>query len=160
MPESAKAVEKRRPYEEALARMRSRAEIEGNQGSGFEIAANVADQILQADSIEGIIAAAAAGPGSLEDIVGKPFYFKGYLRVLNSAEQFREGGTGQYVVFDIEDMNGNSATYSTGAVNVVFQLHALELQGYFASEDWKSDKLFTFRSRPTAGGQLFRVDFA
>lgn len=147
-----------RPFQLTMEELHNRSELD--KGSGIEIAANVADQILTAQSIEDVVNAPAQGPGNLDDLVGKPFYFTGYLRFLRSAEQFREGGVGVYVVFDILDMNSTKSVVSTGAVNVVFQLRQFERLGYFADEDWISDKVFTIRSRPTANGTLYRVDFA
>jgi hypothetical protein len=152
------AIAKGRPFQLAMQELADRSELD--KGGGLEIAANVADQILTAQTVEDVIGAPAQGPGNLDDLVGKPFYFTGYLRFLRSAEQFREGGVGVYVVFDILDMNGNKTVMSTGAVNVVFQLRQMERLGYFASEDWVSDKMFTIRSRPTANGTLYRIDFA
>jgi hypothetical protein len=151
----------KRLYEEALGQIKTRTEIERGNNSGFEVAAQVADKILEADTIEGIIAATNQSAGSLEDLVGKPFKFHGYLRFNESADQYREGGTGFFVIFDVTDMNGNTLVTTTGATNIIFQLKAMEQLGYFSDEDWQSDKLFTIRCRVTGSGNtLYRLDFA
>lgn len=146
-----------RPYERAIREMEGRAEIERN--NGFEIAASVADKILTAKTVEEAIAAANTSQ-SMDDLVGKPFRLTGYLMVNKSAEQFREGGVGSYVNFSVLDMNNNRKTYGTGAVNVVFTFKRLEELGFFSSEDWVSEQMFTIKSRPTPAGQMYTVDFA
>jgi hypothetical protein len=147
-----------RAYELALKEIKGRVETGDN--AGFEVGASVADKILTAVDIEGIIGAVNQGPGSVEDLVGKPFKFTGYARYANSADQYKEGGTGQYVIFDYVDLNGEKNTVSTGAVNIVFQVRAMEKLGYFNGDDWVSDKLFTVKSKPTANGTLYSVNFA
>jgi hypothetical protein len=147
-----------RPYELALREIKGRVETGDN--AGFEVGAAVADKILTATDIEGVIAAVNQGPGRVEDLVGKPFKFAGYVRYADSAEQYKEGGTGQYVIFDYIDMNNEKSTVSTGAVNVVFQIRAMEKLGYFNSDDWVSDKLFTIKPKATENGTLYSVNFA
>lgn len=158
MADKSTEVETRRPFEIAIAEMRNRADLEGTDS--FTIASNVADKIMTAETVEDVIAAANQGPGDMDALVGKAFKFTGYLRFQHSAEQFRAGGTGEYAIFDIVDLNGSRRTYTTGATNVVFELKRLEHLGYFADEDWVSQPNFTVRSRPTANGTLYTIDFA
>lgn len=156
-----KEVAEMRPYELAVKEMAGRAEMEASDGSAFDIASQVADKILTADSIEAVIGAVGDGPDGLENIQGKPFFFTGLIRYAKSSEQYREGGVGVYVVFDIVDMQGEKHTVTTGAVNVVFQLRQMEKLGYFGDTDWISDRMFTVRSRITGtGNTLYRVDLA
>jgi hypothetical protein len=152
------AVESRRPYELALAEIKGRAAMDGNDS--FEIASNVADKIMSADSLQGIMDAASQGPEDLSDLEGTAFYMVGEsLRFAESAEQFREGGTGYYAIFRCLDLNGTEHTVSTGAVNVIFQLRAMEKQGVFDAGIY-SEHAFTVKSRPTKRGTLYRLDFA
>lgn len=153
-------VETRRPYETALLEMKGRANLDG-EGRGFEIAANVADQILSADSIEGVIAAAETGPEDVTDLIGVSFkMLGGSLSYLESAEQFRDGGTGFYVVFKCVDSRGTEHTVSTGSVNIVFQMKQLEKLGVFDNEGELSEHLFTVKSRATKRGTLYWIGFA
>jgi hypothetical protein len=148
----------RRPYEIALMEIKGRSSAE--ESNTFEIAVNVADKIMGADSVEGVMDAAGAGPEDLADMEGKPFRFTGYsLRFAESSEQFRGGGTGFYAIFECEDLNRETHTISTGAVNVVFQLKKLEELGVFSVEG-QYDRAFTVRSKPTKNGTLYRIDFA
>lgn len=156
----ANEVETRRPYQTALLEMKGRAELDG-EGRGFEIAANVADKILTAESIEDIVAAAEEGPEDITEMVGVSFRFIGQsLTYSESAEQFREGGTGYYAIFKCMDSRGNEHTVSTGSVNVVFQLKAFENKGVFDNAGELSKDLFTIKSRPTKRGTLYWVSFA
>lgn len=156
----AKEVETRRPYQTALLEMKGRAELD-SEGRGFDIAANVADKILTAESVEDIVAAAETGPEDIADLVGVGFRFIGQTLVYSeSAEQFRDGGTGYYAVFKCVDSRGNEHTISTGAVNVVFQLKAFENKGIFDEEGELSKDLFTIKSRPTRRGTLYWIGFA
>lgn len=151
-------VEARRPYQTAILEMAGRVEM--GDVNGFEIAANVADKITEASTLEEIMAAANSGPEGLEDIEGKAFAFlRGSLRYAKSAEQFERGGTGFYVIFDCVDLDGIRHTVSTGSVNVVFQLKAMEKLGVFDGEGL-SERMFTIKSRPTKNGTLYRLDFA
>jgi hypothetical protein len=154
-----KEVESRRPYETALLEIKGRAELD-SEGNSFDIAAKVADKIMEAGSIEAIIAAAEQGPEDLSDLVGVAFNFMGSLSYLKSADRFSEGGTGYYVVFQCRDTKGNDHTVSTGAVNVMFQLRAFEKQGMFDNPDVLSSDVFTIKSRPTGRGELYWITFA
>lgn len=154
-----KEVEHLRPYELAIREMDGRVAM--GDSSAFEIGAQVADKILQAVTIEDVITAAMSSAGSIDDLVAKPFRFAGLLRYANAADQYKEGGTGKFVIFDIVDMNGEMSTYQTGAVNIVFQLKQFERLGYFMVESWVSDKVFTIKAKVTGSGNtLLRVDFA
>lgn len=153
-------VEQRRPYETAMLEMKGRATLDG-EGRGFEIAANVADKILSATSIEDVISAAETGPEDLSDLVGTAFnMIGGTLNYAESAEQFRDGGTGFYVIFQCRDARGTDHTVSTGAVNVVFQMKQLERLGVFDNAGELSEQLFTVKSRPTKNGTLYWIGFA
>jgi hypothetical protein len=145
-----------RPYEAAIRDLKNRAELEKGSNSAFEIAAEVADKIETAKTIEEIVAAANSGPDSVEDLVGKPFYLAGYLGIRESSEENKEGGTGQYVTFHYITMDGERKVLTTGATNIVFMTHAFEKMGYFASEEWVSDRIFTVRNP----GRYFTLDFA
>lgn len=151
-------VEVRRPYQTAMLEMKGRAELD--RANGFEIAANVADTIASATSLQEIMDAAKQGPEGLESLEGKAFQFLGSsLRWAESAEQYKEGGVGFYAIFKCVDLSGAEHTVSTGATNVVFQLRQMERLGVFDG-DGPSEQHFTIASRPTKGGTLYRIDFA
>lgn len=154
-------VESRRPYEVAMTKLAARVELERANGNrSFEVAASVADKILNAESLDDILAAPEQGPDSAENFIGKGFKLRGMLDWQPAAEQFREGGTGYYVVFRAVDMNGVLHVVSTGATNLVFQFLAMEEKGMFQDEDWESDVYFTIRSRPVPSGTLFWLSYA
>jgi hypothetical protein len=141
-----------------MLEMKGRADID--QGNSFEIAANVADAISSAQTLEEVMMAAKRGPEDLSEFVGKSFGVVGSsLRWAESAEQFREGGVGLYAIFDFVTTDGVKHTVSTGATNVIFQLRQMERLGVFDGED-VSQTAFTIMSRPTRNGTLYRIDFA
>lgn len=152
-------VAQRRPYEDALAEIAQRVEIVKQEGSGFEVAATVADKIMSARTIDDVLAAAEGGPGDLESLVGKTFRFLGgSLSWYEGSEQFREGGTGFYAVFTVRDLRGNDYTISTGATNVVFQLRKLESMGVFENDGELYPYEFTVKVRVTgSGNSLYRI---
>jgi len=151
-----KAVEKRRPYETAILELHARAKMEADSGFGAEVATSVADRIMEAETIEAVLAIPEQGPGNLDDMVGKAFRFiGGQLHWAISAEQFREGGTGVYAVFKVLDMNDMERMVSTGAVNVVFQLRRLEKLGLFDNDGEISKQYFTVKARPVPSGTLY-----
>lgn len=153
-----KEVQEFRPYEKALKEISGRASMEGD-GKGFEIAANVADKILGATDLAGIIAAAEEGPEDLDNWLGKNIWLiPGTLHYNAAAEEYKEGGTGYYTVIDIHDINGERHTVSTGATNIVFQLKAIENQGLL---DEGKDPLgpLTIRNRKSQKGHLYWISF-
>lgn len=149
------AVGNQRPFQLALTEIKGRAEADG-VGRGFEVAANVADKILTAETLDDILNAPEQGPGDLSDFVGKSFrIIGGTIAWAPSSEQFREGGTGYYVQFKALDMNGQEVFVSTGSVNVVFQIKAMEKMGLFDEEGVPLDRYLTVRSRPVPSGTLY-----
>jgi len=151
--------ETKRPYEVALQEIDGRAALD--EGDSFGIAAEVADKIMSAETLEGVIEAAEQGPEDLEFFTGTSFQFiGGSLRWSHAAEQFREGGTGYYAVFKVVDMKGTEHLVSTGATNVVFQLRKMEKLGVFDEIDVAYPTYFTVKSRPTGKGTLYRISFA
>lgn len=157
----AKDVEERRPYQTALLELKGRVEMEQANGSAVEIATAVADRIMEAENLDEVMAIPEAGPGGLDDLVGKAFRFiGGQLRWAASAEQFRDGGTGFYAVFSVLDMNDVEHMVSTGSVNVVFQLRKMEKLGIFDNPGELTEKHFTVKTRPTANGSLYWLTYA
>lgn len=151
-------LETRRPFQTALLEIKGRAAMD--QANGFEIAANVADTIASATSLQEVMDAAKQGPEGVENLEGKAFRFIGSsLRWAESAEQYKEGGAGFYAIFKCIDLNDVEHTVSTGATNVIFQLRQMERLGVFDGEE-PSEQHFTIVSRPTKGGTLYRIDFA
>lgn len=149
-----------RPYEQALREIKGRAQAERDGGRSFDIAASVADKILTAETIDEILAIPQQGPEGLDDFVGKAFQFVGTLSWADSAEQYREGGTGEYVVMKIRTMDEIEHMVSTGATNIVFQLKALENKGMFLSPDEVTERFFTFGARSVASGTLYWLQYA
>ena len=151
-------VEVRRPHQTAMLEMKGRADMD--QANSFEIAANVADAIASAQTLEEVMEAAKRGPEDMADFVGKAFRMVGSsLRWAESSEQFRDGGVGFYAIFKCVTMDEVEHTISTGATNVVFQLRQMERLGVFDG-DGQSAAIFTIASRPTKSGTLYRIDFA
>lgn len=145
-------VERLRPYQLALREMHGSAKLD----DGFSVAADVADKILMAETIEDILAVPESGPGSIEELQGKMFRFiGGSLRYADSAEKYREGGTGQYAFFRCIDSKGTEHAVTTGATNIVFQLKALQRKGVFDNDGEVYDYDFTVKSREVASGTLY-----
>lgn len=147
-----------RPYEQAARDMADMASAESVDG--FAVAADVADKILTAGTVDAVLDAAEGGPGDLADLVGKSFRFiGGQLRWMRSAEKFRSGGFGVYAVFTARLSDGTDVLVSTGAVNVVAQLRALQKpgMGVFGEDGEVSERVFSVACRETANGTLFRL---
>lgn len=147
-------VEQLRPYQLALKEIAGRATMDAVDP--FAVAADVGDKIMQAETIDDILAIPESGPGSLEELTGKMFRFiGGSLRWARSAERYREGGTGVYAFFRCIDNKKNEYSITTGATNVVFQLRALEKKGVFDGEGVIYDFDFTVKCREVSNGSLY-----
>jgi hypothetical protein len=119
----------------------------------FEIASVVLDQIANAQTPEEIFAANESGPADVADYLNQRLLVAD-ARYAPSAERFRKGTLGYYVVFDAIDATGEKVTLSCGAPNVVGSVYRLQRLGYIAP-----DKPFpvTIRGRDTANGTLYTV---
>lgn len=146
-----------RPYERMVKQLQGIAKLESENGSGFEIAANVVDKMLSAESIDDILAAGQDGPLKAENMEHKPFLVR-ELSIHKSAEQFAEGGFGVYYVVTCNDaISLEEKVFSVGATNVVAALFAMDQKGVFESDE---NPMLVIRSRPTPGGKLFYLERA
>jgi hypothetical protein len=111
-----------RPYQQLVRKLRDVATVE--EDAAFEIAAKVIDEIMVAESIEAVFAANESGPQDAEDYLDKSLGVFG-VRFWRSAEKFRKGTLGFYVVMDYVDFDGNKEMVSVGASNVVASIFRL-----------------------------------
>src|SRR5215831_19461288 len=137
-----------RPYRTLIRHIKAFAEASPIEA--FEIAAIVIDKIAVAQTPDEIFAANESGPADMEVYLNRPLDVYN-PRFAPSAEKFRKGGLGYYVVFDCTP-DGVKTTVSTGAPNVVapvFRLVQLDFIG--------EDKAFPLvvRGRETPNGTLF-----
>lgn len=161
--EKASEVETLRPYERMVKQLQFIAKNEAENGSGFEIAANVVDKMLSVDSddidtlIDGIIGAGKDGPLKAEDMEHKPFLVR-EITWLKSAEAFKDGGYGVYaVVKAIGAVGMDELVFSVGATNVVAALFAMDQKAVF---DGDKNPTLVIRSRPVPNGKLYYLDRA
>jgi len=115
--------EQLRPYQEMVKQLLDVAE--SDEEAAFEIAAKVIDDIAVATTWEEVFAANEKGPKDAENILGQPIGVFDF-RVWKSAEKFRKGTLGVYVVVDYIDAAGNTDMLSVGAANVVASLWRLK----------------------------------
>lgn len=152
-----------RPYERMVKQLQGIAKLEQENGSGFDIAANVVDKILTVESddmdalIDGVLSAGSDGPLKAEDMEHKPFIVRD-ITWLKAAEAFADGGFGTYaVVKAVNPITMEDILFSTGATNVVATLFAFWQKGVFESE---KNPALVIRSRPTPNGKLFYLQRA
>lgn len=156
-------VETLRPYERMRKQLEGIAKIDADNGSGFDIAANVVDKMLTVDEtdidalIDGILDAGKDGPLKAEDMEHKPFLVK-EITWLKSSEAFSAGGFGVYaVVKAIGAIKMEELLFSVGAVNVVSALFAMDQKNVF---DGDKSPTLVIRSRPVPNGKLFYLERA
>lgn len=141
-----------RAWMELQAGIRTMAEASPIEA--FDIASVVLDQIANAQTAEEIFAANESGPGDVSDYLGARL---GLLdaRYAPSAERFRTGTLGYYVVFDAVDPEGEKVTISCGAPNVVGSVFRLQRLGLFGPG--QAPFYVTLKGRDTANGTLYTV---
>lgn len=154
------AVESLRPYERMVKQLQGIAKLESENGSGFDIAANVIDKMLTVELdgenfdayIDGVLGAGADGPLKAEDMEHKPFQVR-EITWFKSSEQFSAGGFGTYAVVKATNpVTFDEIIFSVGATNVVGTLFAFDQRGVFESD---KNPILVIRSRPTPNGKLF-----
>lgn len=147
-----------RPYERMVKQLQGIAKLEQENGSGFDIAANVVDKMLSVETddidalIDGVLSAGSDGPMKAEDMEHKPFIVRD-VTWLKSAEAFEKGGFGTYAVVKAANpITMEDIIFSVGATNVVTALFTFWQKGVFESE---KNPALVIRSRPTPNGKLF-----
>jgi hypothetical protein len=150
--QSAKEIDEARAWMELAQRIGNLAEA--NPVEAFDIASIVVDAIANATSAEEIFAANESGPADMAEYLNQRLNLTD-ARFAPSAERFRKGTLGYYVVFDAIDAGGEKVTISCGAPNVVasiFRFYELRLFG-----DGVKSFPVSIRGRDTANGQLYTV---
>lgn len=119
-----------RPYMKLMSELATVAELDSTSGdkSGFEIAAEVVDNIMTAESIDDVFAVNASGPADISDYTGMPISIFN-PRFRKSDEKYRKNGLGVFVIFDAMTDAGEAVTISTGAVNVVASIRKIQTLG-------------------------------
>lgn len=146
-PESAEL----RPWQNLQNYLAQRVVLDGTNGSAFDIASQVIDLIMNAESEDEIFAANASGPTDITDYLNVPLSFY-QLSFFRSAEKFRANGLGFYVVMDALDDTGAEIKISTGAPNIVATMRKLESLGHINESKPYRMKI---ASRETANGNLY-----
>jgi hypothetical protein len=142
-----------RPFAQIIYGLRKVAVVD--EDAAFEIAAAVIDEIALADSIEAVFAANEKGPKDAED------YLEASLGVFNvkfwrSAEKFRKGTLGYYVVLDYVNFDGEADMISVGASNVVASLFRFMQLGAITGD--KTNPFWVkIHGRETPNGTLYTV---
>lgn len=158
--EKGKEIADLRPYERMVKQLQGIAKLDAENGSGFDIAANVIDKMLTVELdgdnfdafIDGVLGAGSDGPLKAEDMEHKPFQVR-EIQWFKSAEQFTGGGFGTYAVVKATNpVTFDELIFSVGATNVVGTLFAFDQRGVFESD---KNPILVIRSRPTPNGKLF-----
>lgn len=140
-----------RPHQDLIRGIAGMAEASPIEA--FDIASIVVDQIATADTAEAIFAANESGPADASEYLNQRL---GLLdaRYAPSAEKFRRGTLGYYVVFDAVDPHGEKVTISVGAPNVVASIFRLQQLDLFSP-----DRPFfvVIRGRETPNGTLYTL---
>lgn len=150
--QSTSAIDEARAWQELATRIGNLAEA--NPVEAFDIASVVVDAIANATSAEEIFAANESGPADMAEYLNQRLNLTD-ARFAPSAERFRKGTLGYYVVFDAVDSGGEKVTISCGAPNVVasiFRFYELRLFG-----DGVKSFPVSIRGRDTANGTLYTV---
>lgn len=142
-----------RPYQQLAQEVNSIAALDSDQGGRFEIAAQVIDLIASADDEESIFAANETGPADMQDWLNQPLTVTDIM-FLKSAERFRDGGLGAYVVLTHVTDNGDTVTLTTGAPNVVASARQFQRLGYGTPE---KPARFRVVGKETANGVLYKI---
>ena len=142
-----------RPYTQLVNEVRNIAALDSDQGGRFEIAAQVIDLIATAADEESIFAANETGPADMEDWLNVPLTVTDFL-FMKSAERFREGGLGVYVVLTHVTENGDTVTLTTGAANVVASARQFQRLGYGTPDN---PARFRIVGKETANGTLYKI---
>jgi hypothetical protein len=150
--QSAQEIDQARAWQELAVRIGSLAEA--NPVEAFDIASVVVDAIANATSADEIFAANESGPADMADYLNQTLNLTD-ARFAPSAERFRKGTLGFYVVFDAVDAYGGKVTISCGAPNVVASLFRLWELRFFG--DGVKTFPVSIRGRDTANGQLYTV---
>lgn len=159
-PKNGGEIEELRPYERMVKKLQGIAKLESENGSGFDIAANVIDKMLTVELngddfdsfIDGVLGAGSDGPLKAEQMEHKPFQVR-EIQWFKSAEQFSSGGFGTYaVVKAVNPVTFEDIIFSVGATNVVGTLFAFDQRGVFESDH---NPILVIRSRPTPNGTLY-----
>jgi hypothetical protein len=142
-----------RPFARIIYGLRQIAIVD--EDAAFEIAAAVLDEIALADSIEAVFAANEKGPKDAENLLetGLGVFNVKFWR---SAEKFRKGTLGYYVVMDYVDYNGQVDMISVGASNVVGSMFRLAELGAITGD--KASPLWVkIHGRETPNGTLYTL---
>lgn len=144
-----------RPYQKLMSELAQIAELDAVSGdkSGFDIATEVVDNIMEAESIDDVFVVNDSGPKDISDYSNMP------LSVFNprfrrSEEKYRKNGLGVFVIFDAMTDAGEFVTISTGAVNVVASIRKIQTLGGAKEESPTRLKIV---SREVGNGTLYTV---
>lgn len=134
-PKSSGAPETVKPYQRFKDHLANLAELHADEVNGDDIAKNVIDSMLEADSLEAAIAAQDAGILDGRDMVGVPLEVRDWTVV--KGDQKFETPLGHYFRFGDKDgyadaidlRTGQPAVFATGAPNVCTLLHKARMTG-------------------------------
>jgi hypothetical protein len=140
-----------RPYQQLIRKLRDVAEVEEN--AAFDIAARVIDEIAVADSVEAVFEANQKGPQDAEDYLDRSLGVFN-ARFWRSAERYRSGTLGYYVVMDYVDFEGGKQLLSVGASNVVASIFRLVELGAI-NGDPETPCWVKIHGRETPNGTLY-----
>jgi hypothetical protein len=142
-----------RPFAQIIYGLRKTAVVD--EDAAFEIAAAVIDEIAIADSIEAVFAANEKGPKDAEDFIGTSVGVYD-IRFWRSAEKFRKGTLGYYVVMRYIDFNKKADMISVGAPNVVASMYRLAELGAITG-DPEAPFWVKIVGRETPNGTLYTL---
>lgn len=141
----------KRPYEVMRERVGQLAELNStfSEEDGREIAANVMDKIVLAETLDEIFAANESGMDKAEAFVGQPITVT-EVNFAKSDEKYAKGGIGSYVLISAFTDDGNEVQISTGAPNIVASLYRAQTAGLLPAR-------VKITAKDTANGTLLRI---
>lgn len=102
--------------------------------SASEVAVQIANRILQAESIDDVLGMADSAGTGARDIVGRPFTIMA-LPVWRKAKEAYKEGSGFFVVLQLGMKDTNEVIpVTTGAANVLAQLYTMQTKGMLPND--------------------------
>jgi len=150
---SAEVAEVARPYQKLIKHLSGIAELDSAQGASFDIASQVVDKIVEAQSLDDIFLANETGLAKAEDYINVPLNFTD-VSWHKAGEKFAKGNLGVYGVFTASTDQGMEVKFSTGAVNVVASVAQAQMLGYVTDDQPLRAKL---TATETPNGTLLKI---
>jgi hypothetical protein len=150
-PGTDNAISQPKPLDRFIMALDGLAELARTEVSGKEIAAQVAERMLTADTFEEALAAQDAGLASGRDLVGREILITDF-DVFKSDPKYAEHTLGYYYrVEAVSIETGEELVFATGATNILTLLYVARIKGklpwecVITSKDTENGALLTLK---------------